>query len=565
MLAHIYIKNIALIDEITIDFGENLNILTGETGAGKSILIDSINFALGERTSKEVIRSGEDNALVELLFYIGRDEQIESFQSMGIPIDEDRYLLISRAINQSGRNVCRVNGQTMTLGMLRQVSSMLIDVHGQHQHQSLLNVNKHIELLDQFCKEDIFELKNKLLKNYREYKTIEKEINDHLGDEKERERKIDLLQFQIDEISEAKLKNNEDIILNAQLKVLSNSEKLSMGIDKVYTFLYENDPRGISASDSLGEALKVLRDLSAIDGEISTIYETAENIQVQLEDISVEIRNYKDKIDHDPDGLHFVENRLDLIYNLKRKYGNTIDEILSYKERIDQELNTIINSEEKVKELRTKYLDIKSQIEETCENISTIRKEKAKEIEDKIEGVLHDLQMKAARFSISLSKKDTFNEDGWDDVEFLITTNPGEDLKPLTKIASGGEMSRIMLSLKTVLADIDEIDSLIFDEIDTGISGIAAQKVSEKLGIISRKHQVICITHLPQIAAMGDRHYRIEKTVEGQKAISSIKILEKKEAINELARLMSGAAVTDITLKNAEEIKNMAKQFKTKF
>lgn len=308
MLAHIYIKNIALIDEITIDFGENLNILTGETGAGKSILIDSINFALGERTSKEVIRSGEDNALVELLFYIGRDEQIESFQSMGIPIDEDRYLLISRAINQSGRNVCRVNGQTMTLGMLRQVSSMLIDVHGQHQHQSLLNVNKHIELLDQFCKEDIFELKNKLLKNYREYKTIEKEINDHLGDEKERERKIDLLQFQIDEISEAKLKNNEDIILNAQLKVLSNSEKLSMGIDKVYTFLYENDPRGISASDSLGEALKVLRDLSAIDGEISTIYETAENIQVQLEDISVEIRNYKDKIDHDPDGLHFVEN-----------------------------------------------------------------------------------------------------------------------------------------------------------------------------------------------------------------------------------------------------------------
>ncbi|NLM12236.1 MAG: DNA repair protein RecN [Epulopiscium sp.] len=562
MLIHIYIKNMALIDEITLDFDECLNILTGETGAGKSILIDSINFALGERTSREMIRSGENNALVELLFYLRKNEAMNLLKDMGIHLEEDGYLLISRSINQSGRSICRINGQTITLGMLRQVSNMLIDVHGQHQHQSLLDVGKHIELLDEFCKDTFKDYKNRLAQYYKEYKSIEKQMENLLVDEKEKERKIDLLKFQIDEISEARLKKNEDELLQSQFKILSNLEKLNKGVDTVYALLYENTFKGSSACDNLGEALKILKDLSGIDSELLPVYESAENILIQLEDLSRDIRNYREQIEHDPEELQNVEKRLDLIYNLKRKYGNTIEEILEYKEKIGDELNFIINSDEKRKQLKKEYLDLEKQIIEICKKISDIRKEKAKVIENRIEKVLHELEMKDAKFLIHFSQKEHFNENGWDQVEFLISTNPGEGLKPLSKIASGGEMSRIMLALKSVLADIDEIDTLIFDEIDTGISGRAAQKVAEKLGFISRKHQVICITHLPQIAAMADQHYRIEKKVENQKTISSIQVLDYGEMITEIARLTSGALITDITLKNAEEMKRMANELK---
>lgn len=562
MLVHIYIKNIALIDEITIDFEEFLNILTGETGAGKSILIGSINFALGERTSKEIIRSGEENALVELLFLIDNDEVLKSVQIKGINVAEDRYLLISRAINQSGRSMCRINGQTMTLGMLREISSKLIDVHGQHEHQSLLDVSKHIEILDFFCKEQLAELKNELEKKYKEYKSIKKQINDLLGDEKEIERKIDLLQFQIDEITNAELEEGEEEQLQMQLKKLSNSERLIKGIEEIHSLLYGNEYSNHSVYSLLGETVKTLRDLIDIDEELVSIYENIENIEVILEDMSGDIRKYKEQVYHDPYELQTVENRLNLIYDLKRKYGNSIKEILQYKDKIEKELNVIINSEETLKNLKNEYSTLEIEIEAICNKMSSIRKEKATNIEEKIENVLCELQMKQAKFSIMFSKNDRFNENGWDYVEFLISTNPGEALKPLAKIASGGEMSRIMLSLKCVLADIDEIGTLIFDEIDTGISGRVAQKVAEKLGYISRKRQVICITHLPQIAAMGDNHYKIEKTIDEEKAISSIKILNEQEIVNELARMISGAVVTNITLKNAEEMKKMADEFK---
>ncbi|HHW66752.1 MAG: repair protein RecN [Epulopiscium sp.] len=565
MLIHIYIKNIALIDEITLDFDECLNILTGETGAGKSILIDSINFALGERTSKEMIRSGESNALVELLFFLRKDEAVDLLKDMGIHLEEDRYLLISRSINQTGRNICRINGQTVTLGMLRQVSNLLIDVHGQHQHQSLLNVGKHIELLDEFCKDVLKDYKNRLSQYYKEYKAIEKQMENLIVDEKEKERKIDLLKFQIDEISDAKLKKNEDELLQSQLKILYNSEKLTKGIDHAYTLLYDNAFKGSSAYDNLGEVSKILKDLSGIDSELLPAYETAENLLIQLEDLSRDIRNYREKIDHNPEELQDAEKRLDLIYNLKRKYGNTIDEILEYKGKIEEELNFIINSDEKRKQLHKEYLELEKKITDLCKKISDIRKEKAKIIENSIEKVLHELEMKEAKFSIHFSQKEHFNDNGWDQVEFMISTNPGEGIKPLSKIASGGEMSRIMLALKSVLADIDEIDTLIFDEIDTGISGRTAQKVAEKLGFISRKHQVICITHLPQIAAMADQHYRIEKKVENEKTISSVQVLDNQQIITELARLTSGASITDITLKNAEEMKKMADELKVNF
>lgn len=564
MLVHIYIKNIALIDEITIDFKEFLNILTGETGAGKSILIGSINFALGERSSREIIRTGEENALVELLFFIENDDVINAIKNQGIEIEEDRYVLITRAINQSGRSVCRINGQTVTTGMLRQISSKLIDVHGQHEHQSLLDVGKHIELLDLFCKEELYDLKNTLEMKYKEYKNIEKQINSLIGDEKEIERKIDLLQYQIDEISSAKFEIGEEEELNNQLNKLSNSERLINGMEELYTLLYGNEYENHSASLFLGEAIKVLGNLADIDEELGALYENAENIQVLLDDMAGDIRRYKEKIHHDPYELKTVEDRLDLLYDLKRKYGNSIEEILAYKEKIEEELNYIINSEESLKDLKNKHETLEDEIKNICRKISSIRKEKAKNIEEKIESLLDELEMKEAKFSVMFSQKDNFNENGWDNVEFLISTNPGEDLKALAKIASGGEMSRIMLALKCVLADLDEIGTLIFDEIDTGISGATAQKVAEKLGYISRKRQVICITHLAQIAAMGDNNYKIEKTVDENKAISSIKALNEDEVIHELARLISGVQVTDITLKNAEEMRFLARNFKKK-
>ncbi|WP_058485275.1 DNA repair protein RecN [Defluviitalea phaphyphila] len=563
MLVNIHIKNMFLIEEINIDFGEYLNILTGETGAGKSILIDSINFALGERTSKEIIRSGEKSGIVELLFYLKTNEITELLKTMGINIEEDGYLLISRSINKSGRSLCRVNGQTVTLGMLKQISSMLIDVHGQHQHQSLLDVGKHIQLLDQFCQDELREYKKQIFTYYKEYKNIEKQIDSLLGDDKERERKIDLLKFQIDEISDAKLKKDEEEHLKEQLKILSNSERLINGIEEINSLLYDNDYKGIGIYENIGRVTKLFMDLSNIDKELIPLYESIENIQIQLQDMSRDIRNYKETIEHDPDELQRVENRLNLIYNLKRKYGNTIEEILNYKEKIEKELNFIINSEETRKKLQNEYIEIEKKIKNICEKMSEIRKKKAKKIEGKIEKVLHELEMKEAKFHISFSKKENFNENGWDMVEFLISTNKGEKLKPLSKIASGGEMSRIMLALKTVLADIDKIDTLIFDEIDTGISGRTAQKVAEKLGFISRKHQVICITHLPQIASMGDNHYKIEKMMEKDKTTSYVRVLDKKDIIDEIARLISGAVITNITLKNAEEMKKMAEDFKS--
>ncbi|HOQ16386.1 MAG: DNA repair protein RecN [Epulopiscium sp.] len=564
MLVHIYIKNIALINEITIDFKEFLNILTGETGAGKSILIGSINFALGERGSRDIIRTGEENALVELLFFVENDEILELIKNQGIEVEEDRYVLITRAINQSGRTVCRINGQTVTTGMLRQVSSKLIDVHGQHEHQSLLDVGKHIELLDSFCKDELAALKKELESKYKEYKNIEKQISSLIGDEKEIERKIDLLQYQLDEITNAKFEIGEEEQLQNQLKKLSNSEKLVRGMEELYGLLYGNDYENHSTSLFLSEALRLLRDLADVDDELMPLYENLENIQLLLDDMVRDIRQYKDQIHHDPYELKAVEERLDLLFDLKRKYGNSIEEILLYKDKIEEELERIVNSEETLKNLKNQYALLEDEIKRLSGKISDIRKEKAKIIEERIESILAELAMKEAKFSVMFSQKDSFNENGWDNVEFLISTNPGEELKPLAKIASGGEMSRIMLALKCVLADIDEIGTLIFDEIDTGISGATAQKVAEKLGYISRKRQVICITHLPQIAAMGDCNYKIEKRIDENKAISSIKALKEDEVIYELARLISGAQITDISLKNAEEMRLLAKHFKAK-
>ena len=562
MLVHLYIKNIALIDEIYLDLHESFNILTGETGAGKSILIDSINLALGDRINKNLIRNQNEEAVVELLFRVYQPTTLQILKDFGLDLDEEQCILISRTIQITGRSLCRVNGRPVTLNMLKEITTHLIDVHGQHEHQSLLNTSMHIELLDQFCSKELHILKEKLQNLHKHYNQLKNKM-DHLTlNEQEKIRRLDLLEFQLLEIDQAHLIPEEEEELLLQRKISSNAQKLSTGIHRVYQLLHEENEQTISAVERLGEASNILQELCQIDPSLTLLYQNIETIHVQLQEYNRDLSFYLTEFEHDPYRLDQIENRLHLIYNLKRKYGHSIEEILRYREQIEIEIHALNHQQENAENIRNEMNNIHLQMEHLCKKISSIRKKTGLCLEKQIEEHLHSLQLKEACFKISIEKKDSISVNGWDKVEFLISTNPGESLKPLAKIASGGEMSRIMLALKTVLADVDEIETLIFDEVDAGISGRTAQKVAEKLMLIANKHQVICITHLPQIAAMADQHYQIQKTTKNSHTTTSIHRLSEEQIVEELARLAGGATITSTTLKNAKEMKQMANQLK---
>lgn len=560
MLEYLHIKNVALIDEQFINFSEGLNILTGETGAGKSMVIDSINFVLGEKVSKDFIRSGETNALVEVLFFLKEQKTLEAIKNLDVELDAYNSLLISREINKNGRTVCKINGRGTTMNIIKEISSILIDIHGQHQHQSLLNSSKHIVLLDQFCGDKLQILKNELYKEYREYKSIQDKIKQLTGDEKERQQKIDILQYQINEIQTAKLKPNEEEDLLQQRKILAGAEKLNSNIKEIGILLNGDDSNYTGAVDQLNKIANLLKESSDIDLSLSELTALSQNITVQLEELAVDLRRYNKDIDSSPEQLFEVETRLDLIYNLKKKYGSNIQEILDFYNKIKNQLDFISNSEQELQKLDAGLKLQYDKISKLCEKITEIRKSKSVDIQTYIENTLTELEMKSAKFKIQITKKQEFNENGWDNIEFLISANAGEPLKPLAKIASGGEMSRVMLALKTVLADVDNIESLIFDEIDTGVSGRTAQKVAEKMAIISKNHQILCITHLPQIAAMADSHYLIEKIEQNNKTVTKIYDLDEQHSILELARLIGGATITNTTITAATEMKNFAKR-----
>lgn len=560
MLEYLHIKNVALIDEQFINFSEGLNILTGETGAGKSMVIDSINFVLGEKVSKDFIRSGETNALVEVLFFLKEQKTLEAIKNLDVELDAYNSLLISREINKNGRTVCKINGRGTTMNIIKEISSILIDIHGQHQHQSLLNSSKHIVLLDQFCGDKLQILKNELYKEYREYKSIQDKIKQLTGDEKERQQKIDILQYQINEIETAKLKPNEEEDLLQQRKILAGAEKLNSNIKEIGILLNGDDSNYTGAVDQLNKIANLLKESSDIDLSLSELTALSQNITVQLEELAVDLRRYNKDIDSSPEQLFEVETRLDLIYNLKKKYGSNIQEILDFYNKIKNQLDFISNSEQELQKLDAGLKLQYNKISKLCEKITEIRKSKSVDIQTYIENTLTELEMKSAKFKIQITKKQEFNENGWDNIEFLISANAGEPLKPLAKIASGGEMSRVMLALKTVLADVDNIESLIFDEIDTGVSGRTAQKVAEKMAIISQNHQILCITHLPQIAAMADSHYLIEKIEQNNKTVTKIYDLDEQHSILELARLIGGATITNTTITAATEMKNFAKR-----
>lgn len=573
MLQHLEINNIALIDRISMELDRGLNILTGETGAGKSIIIDSINAILGGRLSKDFIRTGKEKATVEAVFQIDNERFTDLFEAMGIEPEEDGTLIISREFNIQGRNICRINGRMTTVSVLREIGTRLIDVHGQHDNQSLLRTENHQEFLDSFAGSKLAQLKVQYSKLFEEYKGIKDKLSKLSDDKGGIERKVDLLKYQINEIKAAGLKKGEEEDLYKQKVLLSNSEKIITSLTCAYDALFSSDNMDniyMSASDTVGRAMTELNSIVKLDKRFEDIANKLEGIYYQIDDVAEEIRNIRDEIEYDPDMLEKIEERIDLIYKLKKKYGNSIEEILDFCKEAEAELEETLNSEELIKKLRDKLVVLQNELYECALKIHNERCEVAGIIEGKIEKELEDLEMKKTKFKVFVELDERvdengerpFTRNGLDMIEFMISPNVGEPLKPLSKIASGGEMSRIMLAIKNILANVDSIPTLIFDEIDIGISGKASQKVGEKLYNISRNHQVICVTHQAQIACMADNHFLIEKISDEETTRTNVKKLSKEELKNEIARILGGAVISDITLKHAEEMLEDADKFK---
>lgn len=558
MLLNVNVKNLALIREADINFSEGLNILTGETGAGKSIIIGSINIALGGKISKEIVREGAAYGLVELVFEIKDENTIKKLNEIDVELEEGN-VIISRKIS-NGRSTIKVNGETKTATELRKITSLLIDVHGQHDHQSLLDESKHLSLIDKFGYDNINPLIEKVKVLYKEYTDIKKELASYDFDEESRARECSFAEFEINEIDNANLRVNEDEELEEEYKKLFNSGKIISSLGNSYTML-ESDGR-MSACDMIGNAYREIASVSSYDVKISEYADRMAELESLLRDLSSEISDYVDNMEFSEELLDKTEKRLDIINNLKQKYGSTIEDILSYRDERERYLDKLTNLNSEREKLIKSLEEVEKQLEEECNKLTDIRKETALSLETAIVEVLKDLNFMYVDFRAEFEKTASYSANGNDSVCFKITTNPGESLKPLAKVASGGELSRIMLGLKTIMAKQDEIDTLIFDEIDTGISGRTAQLVAEKMNLISRNHQVICITHLPQIAAMADNHYLIDKSIKDNETVTSIEKLNENESIDELVRILGGAKISEAVYAHAGEMKKMALETK---
>ena len=552
MLEHLHIRNVALIKESEISFGDGLNILTGETGAGKSMIIDSLQFALGGRAGKDFLRHGEKQAAVEALFSVQSQALTEKLAENGIVPEEDGTLLITRTLSEAGKSVCRINGSTVTVGMLKEIAEDMIDIYGQHEHQSLLNPVKHIRLLDRFCGAGFGEAMEEYKNSRQRLKDLEKQLAILIGDESQREQRMDMLLFQKEEIEAAELQEGEEDALLEQKKRLSSMERLIRLTGESVTLLYDGDDRAPSACDQLGDALAKLREAAEYDAALSPLADALADGYAAVEDCARELKREAEEQEADPEELERIEERLQLFYKLKRKYGGSIEAVLEFYEKAVQELEFLSNSSEKAAELSAKKAAEEKRLSALAETLTARRRATAEQVEEQIETALHDMEMKHARFHIQIEEKADWGADGKDKVEFLISANAGEPLKPLAKIASGGEMSRVMLALKTVLVDADEIGTFIFDEIDTGVSGRTARRVGEKMRFLGGKRQLLCITHLPQIAAMADNHFLIEKESDAGETVTRVTALDEEGAVPEVARLMND--VTETTLAAAREL-----------
>lgn len=557
MLIHLHVKNLALIEEAEVDFEEGLNILTGETGAGKSILIGSINFALGQRISKEMVRNEEEPAFAELVFNVDERCQ-ERLEELGIPM-EDSAVIISRRISGS-RSISKINGETVPIALLKRAAELLIDIHGQHEHQSLLKADKHLEILDQFATERLEAPKKKLAKAYEEYRSLQKKLEEFTMDDAGREREISFLQYEIDEIANANLTIGEDEQLEQDYHRMQNCMKIAEGIGRAYQ-LTASEGEG-NAADYIGAAVREMMSVVQYDPELEELCGQLQDIEAVLEDFNRGASRYMQEAEFSEEEFRETEERLNVVNHLKNKYGNTVEQVFAYQQAQEEKLNGLLEYEQTLQTLQTQEEQARKKLEECCDKVSAIRKKEAVKLAKSIKKALTDLNFLDVQFEIAFEEAKSFRKDGRDNVEFLISTNPGEPVRPLAKVASGGELSRIMLAIKALLADKDEIETLIFDEIDVGISGRTAQKVSEKMALIGRNRQVICITHLAQIAAMADQHYAIEKTADGKETSTSIRRLSDEEMVQELARILGGAQITQTVLDSAREMKELANQTK---
>lgn len=554
MLTHLHVKNLALIREAEIDFTEGLNILTGETGAGKSIVIGSVSLALGGKVSREMVRPGADYGLAELVFLVNREKQKEKLLELGITPEEDQ-VIISRKISD-GRSINKINGETVTLSQLRETASLLIDVHGQHEHQSLLQKKKHLEILDEFAKEELGPVKEKLAGAFQNWKKLKKQLQEAQMDEESRLREISLLEFETDEIGKAELVPGEDEELERRYRRMTNARKLMEAAGSAYALTGYEEESGAGAV--IGRAVRELQSAVSFDEELSGLASLLSDVDGLLNDFNREMSDYLTSLEFDEKEFSETEERLNLLNYLKSRYGHTLEEILAYQEKQEQRLAALQDYDRYLQDLEARLKKAEEELQDLCAEASGIRQRYGKMLCEKIKEHLIDLNFLNVEFEMAFEELPEYTAQGKDSAEFLISTNPGEPLRPLMKIASGGELSRIMLAIKTVLADRDEIDTVIFDEIDVGISGRTAQKVSEKMMLIGRTRQVICITHLAQIAAMADSHYRIEKQVEEGETRTQIRRLSEKESIEELARILGGAEITDAVTKNAEEMRALA-------
>lgn len=563
MLCELHIKNVAVIDEITVAFHTGFNVLTGETGAGKSILIDALNMAAGGRTSKDLIRSGAEYALVDAVFSV--ENNIKPLISeLGID-DEDDALILSRRIGTDGKSRCRINGSPVPLSTLREIGEALLTIHGQHDNQDLLTAGTQMSFVDELG--GLGGILNEYQNAYRDYKEAEEYLASLSIDESDKARKIDLLTFQIDEISKVQLRAGEEEELNERKTFLNNAEAIAENVNAAYDGLYAGGGRD-SAYDILQSAVINLQKAAGYDEKLSECCDRLSSVLADMEDVTYDLKNYIEKTDFEPGETDRVEERLHTIYGLKRKYGNSAEKIIKYLENAKEELQMIEQNDELLAAAAREAEKKKERLTEMADILSERRNETAKKLENAARTELSDLDMQKMRFSVHLEEKTdddgncVYTADGKDNIEFLISGNPGEALKPLQKIASGGEMSRIMLAMKSVLSDINSPDTLIFDEIDTGVSGRAAQKIAEKICLLAREKQILCITHLAQIAGMADHHYCIEKHMYEDTTKTSVAELSEEERKTELARIIGGVKVTELTLSAAQEMLDLAKTMK---
>ena len=559
MLLNVHIKNIALIDDANVNFTDNLNILTGETGAGKSIIMGALKIGMGDKLPKDIVREPDKEGFCQLLFLVDDPQVIEQIRDLGVEPSEDGEILITRRINNS-RTINTINDMAVTAAKLREVSALLIDMHTQHQQQTLLKKAEHMKLLDKYGRASIDPLKQKVAECHREYVTFRREMDELSMDEAERSRKVEFLKYQIAEIESANIKTGEDEDVEHQYNRMVNSRDIVAAASDVYSVTgYESSS---SAGNEIGRALASMKGIKDLDGEIDGLYSQLENIDALLNDFNVELNDYMQSMDFDDSEFRSVESRLDVINDIKGKYGSTVEEVFKYLEDSRKEYERLSEYDEYIAGLSDKIKKAEKAMLKAADALTAERQKQAENLCRDIRDALADLSFMEVRFDMVFDRLPECTANGIDDCYFVISTNVGEKMRPLYDVASGGELSRIMLAIKSCMASEDNIGTLVFDEIDVGISGRAAQKVAEKMAVISRSHQVISITHLPQIAAMADSHYLIEKSADEGKTVTRIVRLSDEESTEEIARLLGGVTITEAVMSNAREMKQMAEKTK---